>query len=132
PGGEQVDTDSTTGPSSVLDTDFSQSGLAAMDASEGVDPVAEADVYLAYGRDAQAEEILLDALKVDSSRHAIYVKLLEVYEQRGDRGQFEAVATDFYGRTGGEGAEWQQAADMGRRLDPENPLYRNDAEASAA
>lgn len=124
PGGERVDTDtSSAGPSSVLDTDFSQTGLSAIDANEGVDPVAEADVYLAYGRDAQAEEILLDALKVDASRHAIYLKLLEVYEQREDRKQFEAIATDLYGRTGGEGADWEKALTMGRRVDPDNPLY---------
>lgn len=123
PGGEQVDTRSITGPNSVLDTNFSQTSLAAMDANEGVDPVAEADVYLAYGRDAQAEEILLDALQADSSRHAIYVKLLEVYEQRGDSRQFETVATDFYSRTAGEGADWERVVEMGRRLDPDNPLY---------
>lgn len=120
PGGESVDTDSG---SSVMDTDFSQTGLSAIDADEGVDPVAEADVYLAYGRDAQAEEILLDALKVDASRHAIYLKLLEVYVQRGDRRQFEVIATDLYSRTGGDGADWQKAAAMGRKLDPDNPLY---------
>lgn len=127
PGGESVDTDSG---SSVMDTDFSQTGLSAIDADEGVDPVAEADVYLAYGRDAQAEEILLDALKVDGSRHAIYLKLLEVYVQRGDRRQFEVIATDLYSRTGGDGADWQKAAGMGRKLDPENPLYGEPAGAS--
>lgn len=118
-GGQSVD----TGASSVLHTDFSQSGLSAIDADEGVDPVAEADVYMAYGRDAQAEEILLDALKVDSSRPAIYLKLLEVYAARPSVKQFEAVATDFYSRTGGHGDEWKQAAEMGRRIDPANPLY---------
>lgn len=129
PGGESVDTDSNT---SVMDTDFSQTGLSAIDADEGVDPVAEADVYLAYGRDAQAEEILLDALKVDASRHAIYLKLLEVYVQRGDRRQFEVIATDLYSRTGGDGADWQKAAAMGRKLDPENPLYSESGEAAGA
>lgn len=133
PGGESVDTDTS---SSVMDSDFSQTGLSAIDADEGVDPVAEADVYLAYGRDAQAEEILLDALKVDASRHAISLKLLEVYQQRGDRRQFETIATDLYARTGGDGGDWKKAAAMGRKLDPENPLYgegKADAgEASAA
>lgn len=118
-GGQSVD----TGASSMLHTDFSQSGLSAIDADEGVDPVAEADVYMAYGRDAQAEEILLDALKADASRPAIYLKLLEVYAARPSVKQFEAVATDFYSRTGGHGHDWQQAAEMGRKIDPANPLY---------
>lgn len=118
-GGQSVD----TGNSSVLHTDFSQSGLSAIDADEGVDPVAEADVYMAYGRDAQAEEILLDALKADPSRSAIYLKLLEIYAQRNSLRQFESVATDLYSRTEGQGADWVKAAERGRKLDPENPLY---------
>ncbi|WP_422614270.1 FimV/HubP family polar landmark protein [Aromatoleum evansii] len=122
-GGQSVN----TGESSVLHTDFSQSGLSAIDTDEGVDPVAEADVYMAYGRDAQAEEILLDALKTDASRMAIYVKLLEIYAQRKNLKAFENTATDLYSRTGGEGGDWDKAAEMGRRLDPENPLYRATA-----
>lgn len=118
-GGQNVNTSDT----SIIHTDFSQSGLSAIDADEGVDPVAEADVYMAYGRDAQAEEILLDALKADSSRPAIFLKLLEIYEQRKNLKQFEATASDFYARTGGEGNDWQKAAEMGRRIDPANPLY---------
>ncbi len=119
-GGQSVDTSSN---SSIIHTDFSQSGLSAIDADEGVDPVAEADVYMAYGRDAQAEEILLDALKADPSRAAIHLKLLEVYAQRKNTKQFEAIASEFYARTGGAGADWEKAAAMGQKLDPENPLY---------
>jgi len=126
-GGQSVD----TGSSSVLHSDFSQSGLSAIDADEGVDPVAEADVYMAYGRDAQAEEILLDALKTDVSRGAIYLKLLEIYAQRKSARQFESVATDFYSRTGGAGSDWDKAAAMGRALDPDNPLYSKDGAHAA-
>lgn len=122
-GGQNVN----TGDTSIIHTDFSQSGLSAIDADEGVDPVAEADVYMAYGRDAQAEEILLDALKADSSRPAIFLKLLEIYEQRKNIKQFEATASDFYVRTAGEGSDWQKAAEMGRRIDPANPLYGSSA-----
>lgn len=122
-GGQSVNTTD----SSVIQTDFSQSGLSAIDADEGVDPVAEADVYMAYGRDAQAEEILLDALKADAARLAIYLKLLEIYAQRKALKQFETVATDLYSRTDGEGAEWTKAAELGRKIDSENPLYRATA-----
>jgi pilus assembly protein FimV len=75
-GGRSVD----TGGSS-LQTDFSQSGIGAIDTDE-VDPVAEADVYMAYGRDAQAEEILKEALQKDPNRQAVRVKLLEIYAAR--------------------------------------------------
>ncbi|MBT0960788.1 FimV/HubP family polar landmark protein [Denitromonas iodatirespirans] len=118
-GGQSVD----TGSSSLIQTDFSQSGLSAIDADEGVDPVAEADVYMAYGRDAQAEEILLDSLKGDPNRTAVHVKLLEIYSQRKNMKQFETTATELYSVTGGNGPDWAKAVEMGRKLDPENPLF---------
>lgn len=118
-GGQSVD----TGATSIMHTDFSHSGLSAIDADEGVDPVAEADVYMAYGRDAQAEEILQDALKADPARAAIHLKLLEIYAQRRNDRQFETVASELFARTGGQGRDWEKAAALGRRLDPENPLY---------
>lgn len=117
-GGQSVD---TTGSS--MATDFSQASISAIDADEGVDPVAEADVYMAYGRDAQAEEILLDALKSDPTRTAIHVKLLEIYAGRKNLKQFETLASDLYAQTGGVGGDWEKAAAMGQRLDPANPLF---------
>lgn len=118
-GGQSVDTSN----SSVIHTDFSQSGLSSIDADEGVDPVAEADVYMAYGRDAQAEEILLDALKTDPERVAISLKLLEIYSKRKNAKQFETIASELYARTSGKGLDWEKTALMGRKLDPDNPLY---------
>lgn len=127
-GGQNVN----TGDGSILATDFSQSGLSAIDTDEGVDPVAEADVYMAYGRDAQAEEILLDALKADTSRLAIPLKLLEIYAHRNSPKQFEATASALHSRTGGVGPDWEKAAEMGRRIDPNNPLYGAATAASRA
>ena len=118
-GGQSVD----TGASSIMQTDFSQTGLSAIDADEGVDPVAEADVYMAYGRDVQAEEILQDALKADPARTAIHLKLLEIYAQRKDPRQFETVASELFAQSGGQGSDWEKAAAMGRKLDADNPLY---------
>jgi pilus assembly protein FimV len=46
-----------TGNSSFL-TDFGQGNSGGMIDTSEVDPIAEAEVYLAYGRDVQAEEIL--------------------------------------------------------------------------
>lgn len=117
-GGQSVDTSASS-----VATDFSQASISAIDAEEGVDPVAEADVYMAYGRDAQAEEILLDALKTDPTRTAIHVKLLEIYSARKNSKQFETLASDLYAQTGGVGADWEKAAAMGQKLDAANPLY---------
>ncbi len=126
-GGQSVD----TGATSIMHTDFSHSGLSSIDTDEGVDPVAEADVYMAYGRDAQAEEILQDAAKADPGRAAIHLKLLEIYAQRRSTRQFETVAGELFARTGGQGRDWEKAAALGRRLDPENPLYDAERAESA-
>ena len=130
-GGRDVNTSGGDHSSSAL-TDFSQSGLTAFDTDEGVDPVAEADVYMAYGRDAQAEEILLDALKTDANRPAVHLKLLEIYQQRNDTKRFETTATELYALTHGAGAEWDKAAEMGRKLDPANPLFQKGAQKGAS
>ncbi len=88
-----------------------------------VDAIAEADVYIAYGRDEQAEEILRDALREQPQRHALRVKLLEIYASRRDRKGFGELATELRAVTGGKGSAWEQAAQMGQMLDPGNPLY---------
>ena len=125
-GGQSVDTSHTP-----AHTDFSQAGPGSIDTDE-VDPVAEADVYMAYGRDAQAEEILVEAKLKDPKRYAIHLKLLEIYANRKDLKQFEALATDLYSETGGVGGDWEKAAAMGIKLDPGNPLFGGEPSAPAA
>lgn len=112
---------STQAENSFL-TDFSRQGLGTIDTDE-VDPIAEADVYMAYGRDAQAEEILKDALVKDPSRQEIRMKLLDIYAARKDKIAFEEVAADIYAATDGKGPLWEQAAYLGNNLDPGNALY---------
>ena len=115
-GGQSVDTNN-----SVFNSNFAPSS-SQLDANE-VDPIAEADVYIAYGRDSQAEEILKEALRTQPDRHAVRVKLLEIYYNRKDPRSFERLASELYGMTSGEGEEWAQAASMGVVLEPTNPLY---------
>ena len=119
-GGQRIDTSesSSAAGSSMV---YSPSQL---DAAGDVDPVAEADVYLAYGRDLQAEEILKEALRTHPSRVAIHAKLLEIYAKRRDLKGFEVVAAEAFGLTRGSGPEWAYICEMGRELDSSNPLYQ--------
>jgi pilus assembly protein FimV len=98
--------------------------LSQLDAIGDVDPVAEADVYLAYGRDLQAEEILKEAMRSSPERMAIRTKLLEVYAKRRDTKGFELLATQLFALTGGSGEDWDKAQDLGLDIDPDNPLYQ--------
>lgn len=121
-GGQQIDTNNenpVTGGSSMVFLASQMDGGA-----DDVDPVAEADVYLAYGRDVQAEEILKEAVRTNPGRLAVHTKLLEIYYKRRDARSFETSATQAYRLTGGTGADWNRVCDMGLVLDPDNPLYQ--------
>ncbi len=118
-GGQRVDTrDASGGPSSM------SYSLSQLDAIGDVDPVAEADVYLAYGRDLQAEEILKEALRSTPERLAVRTKLLEVYAKRRDTKGYEQLAVQLYHLTQGVGEDWAKAQEMGLGIDAENPLYQ--------
>ncbi len=117
-GGQRIDTRDAGGSSSSMTYSLSQ-----LDAIGDVDPVAEADVYLAYGRDLQAEEILKEAMRSNPERLAIRTKLLEVYAKRRDIKGFELLATQLFALTRGEGEEWTKAQELGAQIDPDNTLY---------
>jgi len=91
--------------------------------ADDVDPMQEADVYIQYGRDGQAEEILKEALARNPQREDVHLKLLEVYAGRKDKSAFGKVAGDLNKLTGGAGPNWMKAAAMGFALDPANDLY---------
>ncbi|MDL2337158.1 MAG: FimV/HubP family polar landmark protein [Pseudomonadota bacterium] len=119
-GGQRIDTrEAASGAPSSMSYSLSQ-----LDAIGDVDPVAEADVYLAYGRDLQAEEILKEAMRGSPDRMAIRTKLLEVYAKRRDTKGFELLATQLFALTGGTGEDWEKAQDLGLDIDPDNPLYQ--------
>ncbi|WP_133855411.1 FimV/HubP family polar landmark protein [Comamonas sp. JUb58] len=124
-GGQHIDTSvsaMTTGNSSLA---YTPSQLDAGD----VDPVAEADVYLAYGRDLQAEEILKEALRTSPTRSALHAKLAEIYAKRKDRLALESIAKDARQLTGGTGPDWLRIAALGQELDAANPIYQNNTAA---
>jgi len=76
-----------------VQSQFSRSGMGTIDSGE-VDPVAEAEVYIAYGREAQAEEILREALQRDSQRPDVATKLAEIAATQGKRDSFDKLAAD--------------------------------------
>jgi pilus assembly protein FimV len=99
-------------------------------AADEVDPLAEAEVYIQYGRDGQAEEILKEALAANPRRGDVQFKLLEIYAARKDKAAFGKLAGDFNRLTGGTGDNWLKAAALGYALDPGNALYRAGKDAA--
>jgi len=127
-GGEHVDTrdSAESGASSSMAYSHSQ-----LEAAGDVDPISEAEVYLAYGRDAQAEEILKEALRTYPGRSSIYLKLAEIYAKRRDAHLLETTATEARRITRGEGSDWQAIVNLGQELDPSNPLYQSSSSNAA-
>ncbi len=119
-GGQRVDTaqNGAGAPSSMAYTN------SQLNAADDVDPVAEADVYLAYGRDMQAEEILKEALRNNPARLAIHTKLLDIYAKRRDTASFLASAQNAFQIVGAESPDWAKICELGLSIDPENPLYQ--------
>ena len=127
-GGQRVDTREGAASTNQGAGSSMSYSLSQLDAIGDVDPVAEADVYLAYGRDLQAEEILKEALRSSPDRMAVRAKLLEVYAKRRDTKGYEMLATQMFALTRGEGDDWDKAQELGRSIDPENPLYQPGGE----
>jgi len=121
-----------TGDTSFL-TDFSQSANGGMIDTNDVDPIAEAEVYMAYGRDAQAEEILKDAISKEPKRYELHLKLLEMYAANKNVSAFETIAGELYTTLGAEDPTWAKVSEIGQKLEPSNPLYQaNTAHSSAS
>jgi pilus assembly protein FimV len=112
-----------TGDTSFL-TDFSQSANGGMIDTNDVDPIAEAEVYMAYGRDAQAEEILKDAISKEPKRYELHLKLLEMYAASKNMSAFETISGELYTTLGAEDSTWAKVAEIGIKLEPNNPLYQ--------
>ena len=108
-------------------SDFAVSGAGAIQTQDSeVDPLTEADVFMAYGRYEAAEERLGEAIKNEPGRPELKLKLLELYHATKNKPAFENTAEDFYASLGDDASSnpmWQKVASMGAELVPGNPLF---------
>ncbi|MCK4742773.1 MAG: FimV family protein [Sulfuriflexus sp.] len=113
----------------TLLSDFAPSamdGAIESDSSE-VDPSAEADVYIAYGKHQQAEELLLASIEQEPDRLDLRLKLMEVYHATGNADSFLVQASHLNGAMDDQStALWDKAVVMGRELCPGNDLFGSD------
>ncbi len=102
--------------------------IAAVTESD-VDAISEADLFLNFGRDAQAEEILVDAMEKNPANQQVKLKLLSIYANRKDTKSFSGIARQI--QESGDAAAWAQAAEMGHKLESNNPMYGAGDESTA-
>jgi len=125
--------DSTTfSEESSFLSDFAMSGASAIEADDSeVDPLTEADVFMAYGRYEAAEERLNEAVQNEPDRMELRAKLLELHHATQNKDAFEAAAEDFYASLGGaDNPLWDKVVSMGSEIAPANPLFNQGGGAA--
>jgi pilus assembly protein FimV len=96
----------------------------ALQAGEASDPIAEADVYMAYGRYTQAEELLKGSIAEQPDRNELRIKLLEVYHGAKNADAFEREAEALRSRLSGTSDPlWDNVVSMGMEVCPDSPLF---------
>ena len=111
-------------------SDFSPSDIDALQDETGeVDPLAEADVYIAYGRYQQAEELIRQAIDKAPERHELKYKLFEILYATKDKDAFVSLAES----ASSEGLDrkdpeaWDKVASMGAKLAADHALFSGAA-----
>ena len=114
-------------------SDLAISGIGGAGAGgneEGeVDPLTEADVFLAYGRNQQAEEVLKKAIDDDPKRPELTAKLLEVYYNGRNATAFAALVAGSATALQQREAIWSKVAAMGKELLPDDELFASATES---
>ncbi len=107
-------------------SDFSPSDIDALQDETGeVDPLAEADVYIAYGRYQQAEELIRQAIDKFPERGELKHKLFEILYATKDKDAFVSLAES----TSAEGLDqkdpeaWGKVVTMGAQLAAGHALF---------
>ncbi|MEE9395700.1 MAG: FimV/HubP family polar landmark protein [Methylococcales bacterium] len=120
----------TVAESSFL-SEFAPSDFDALDADvDEVDPISEADVYLAYGRYQQAEDLIRQAIEKTPERDECKLKLLEIFLANENAKDFESYATKLKKDGKNSNAEfWGKVVEMGVELCPTSSLFSSDLES---
>ncbi|MEW7999960.1 MAG: FimV/HubP family polar landmark protein [Candidatus Thiodiazotropha endolucinida] len=126
------DSSSLTAPTDETSfmSDFSPSDIDALQDETGeVDPLSEADVYIAYGRYQQAEELIKQAIEKNPEREELKHKLAEIYFSAKKHQDFNSLAQELHdaGLEDKEPETWSKIAAMGKELDPSYALFAGAA-----
>ena len=115
-------------------SEFSHSDMDVLQDDTGeVDPVAEADVYIAYGRYQQAEELLRQAIDCNPDHFKCYLKLLEILFVTKNAPAFTEIAEALVAKSPEQTDTdaWQQVVTMGHQLDPTHELFGHGGDEGA-
>ncbi|MCK5535704.1 MAG: LysM peptidoglycan-binding domain-containing protein, partial [Bacteroidales bacterium] len=87
----------------------------------------EVDVYIAYERFSQAEELLISAIEKYPQHNPYDLKLLEIYAKTENVEKFEIHAKTLYDKVNGQGSEWDQALELWKKLATDREIFEGDS-----
>ncbi len=117
----------TVGESSFL-SEFTPSDFDAFDSDQHeVDPISEADVYLAYGRYQQAEGLIRQAIAEHPENDDYKLKLLEIFYANENKDGFESYANELKQVGKNENIDlWAKVTEMASEISPGSVLFTDD------
>jgi pilus assembly protein FimV len=116
-------------------SDFSPSDIDPLQGESGeVDSLAEADVYVAYGRYRQAEELIRQAMEREPERLELKTKLFEILYAIKDKDGFIELAEQSVaeGLPDSDPEIWSRVVSMGSKMAPSSALFAVGDEALIA
>ena len=120
----------TMKPSEI--SELNTSDMGQIEADE-IDPLAEADVYMAYGRVTQAVDVLKEASTRDPERYELNAKLLEIYGQEGDEQSFDALVSELnLTEHDANPILWSKVVALRLKMHEDSPLESSDIEENNA
>ncbi len=90
------------------------------------DPLAEVNVYLAYERFEQAEQLVKEAIEKYPSRQEYKLKLLEIFALSKDAGAFKTHARALRDAVGDDNPLTEKALEWWRDLCPDQDLFAEE------
>jgi pilus assembly protein FimV len=120
---EQPSTSSTILEEEPLLSEFTPSEFNASVQTQEADPLTECDVYIAYGRYQQAEDLIKNALKGDADNLGYKLKLLDVYFSSANSDAFEELASSLSALKESDPDTWNNIAEMGSEINPDSTLF---------
>jgi pilus assembly protein FimV len=119
---------STTMPTSPEVEDATEIEVEpAEDLGDEDDPLAEVNVYLAYERFDQAEQLVKQAIADYPNEHKYKLRLLEVYYSANNLSGFEQTARSLHDAVNGSGPLWESAVAMWQEMSPNRELFAGGA-----
>ncbi len=107
-------------------SEFTPSDFDSLDSGNTeVDPITEADVYLAYGRYQQAEDLVRKAIEDSPDQPEYKLKLLEILFATEDKSAFLLLANELHADFAETSPDlWDKVIEMGQDLCPEEALFQ--------